>query len=107
METPPLNDAGVLSRNARDDVILARRMFFGGCALLPWLWIVNILYFLPGIRAGKVNAEVKAWVNRSMAGSAIVVSVLVAWIVIFQLNWIRWGWTDMMVVLPEDSVTQW
>uniref|UniRef100_A0A7S1Z7A5 Gamma-secretase subunit PEN-2 n=1 Tax=Trieres chinensis TaxID=1514140 RepID=A0A7S1Z7A5_TRICV len=28
----------------RDDK-LARLMFFGGCALLPWLWCVNILYF--------------------------------------------------------------
>eukprot|EP00586_Coscinodiscus_wailesii_P011901 CAMPEP_0172490660 /NCGR_PEP_ID=MMETSP1066-20121228/21180_1 /TAXON_ID=671091 /ORGANISM="Coscinodiscus wailesii, Strain CCMP2513" /LENGTH=131 /DNA_ID=CAMNT_0013259253 /DNA_START=167 /DNA_END=559 /DNA_ORIENTATION=- len=28
----------------REDV-LARRMFYGGCALLPWLWLVNVLYF--------------------------------------------------------------
>ena len=28
----------------RDDA-LARQMFFGGCALLPWLWVVNVLYF--------------------------------------------------------------
>lgn len=24
---------------------LARLMFYGGCALLPWLWCVNIMYF--------------------------------------------------------------
>jgi hypothetical protein len=24
---------------------LARQMFYGGCALLPWLWVVNVLYF--------------------------------------------------------------
>lgn len=28
----------------KDDV-LARRMFYGGCAFLPWLWFVNVLYF--------------------------------------------------------------
>lgn len=28
----------------RDD-ILARRMFFLGLAFLPWLWVVNVLYF--------------------------------------------------------------
>mmetsp|Transcript_26629 Transcript_26629/g.58352 ORF Transcript_26629/g.58352 Transcript_26629/m.58352 type:complete len:175 (-) Transcript_26629:200-724(-) len=28
----------------RDDK-LARQMFYGGCALLPWLWIVNVCYF--------------------------------------------------------------
>jgi len=30
--------------SVRDD-ILARRMFFIGLALLPWLWVVNVLYF--------------------------------------------------------------
>jgi len=24
---------------------LARLMFYGGCAFLPWLWYVNVLYF--------------------------------------------------------------
>ena len=24
---------------------LARQMFYGGCAFLPWLWIVNAMYF--------------------------------------------------------------
>jgi hypothetical protein len=24
---------------------VARKMFYGGCALLPWLWLVNIIYF--------------------------------------------------------------
>ena len=32
------------SSTIRDD-ILARRMFFLGLALLPWLWVVNVLYF--------------------------------------------------------------
>lgn len=27
------------------DVELARRVFFGGCALLPLLWIVNVMYY--------------------------------------------------------------
>ena len=24
---------------------VARKMFYGGCCLLPWLWLVNIIYF--------------------------------------------------------------
>ena len=27
------------------DVELARRVFFGGCAFLPLLWIVNVMYY--------------------------------------------------------------
>ena len=29
----------------KDDILLARRMFFAGCLGLPWLWICNALYF--------------------------------------------------------------
>ena len=28
-----------------DVEVVARKMFYGGCALLPWLWLVNIIYF--------------------------------------------------------------
>ena len=33
-----------MTANVRDD-ILAKRMFCLGFAFLPWLWVVNILYF--------------------------------------------------------------
>lgn len=29
----------------QEDILLARRMFLGGCLGLPWLWICNALYF--------------------------------------------------------------
>jgi hypothetical protein len=29
----------------REEILLARRMFFAGCLGLPWLWICNALYF--------------------------------------------------------------
>ena len=32
------------------DAQLARRMFIGGCFGLPWLWIVNALYFRAALR---------------------------------------------------------
>ena len=28
----------------RDDK-LAQQMFYGGCAFLPWMWVVNVMYF--------------------------------------------------------------
>ena len=27
-------------------------VFIGGCFALPWLWVVNVLYFWPKIRDG-------------------------------------------------------
>ena len=32
-------------REELDVEVVARKMFYGGCALLPWLWLVNIIYF--------------------------------------------------------------
>jgi hypothetical protein len=29
----------------KKDHLLAKRMFYCGCLALPWLWIVNVLYF--------------------------------------------------------------
>ena len=29
----------------KKDHLLAQRMFYSGCLALPWLWIVNVLYF--------------------------------------------------------------
>lgn len=29
----------------KKDHLLAKRMFYFGCLALPWLWIVNVLYF--------------------------------------------------------------
>lgn len=26
-------------------ILLAKRMFIGGCFFLPWLWFVNVCYF--------------------------------------------------------------
>mmetsp|Transcript_14414 Transcript_14414/g.24645 ORF Transcript_14414/g.24645 Transcript_14414/m.24645 type:complete len:152 (+) Transcript_14414:204-659(+) len=38
-EDPPTND------KHQEEILLAKRMFFGGCLGLPWLWICNALYF--------------------------------------------------------------
>jgi len=29
----------------QEEILLSKRMFFGGCFGLPWLWICNALYF--------------------------------------------------------------
>lgn len=29
----------------KDEILLAKRMFYAGCLGLPWLWICNVLYF--------------------------------------------------------------
>ena len=33
------------SNDKKEEITLAKRMFFAGCLGLPWLWICNALYF--------------------------------------------------------------
>mmetsp|Transcript_19225 Transcript_19225/g.35876 ORF Transcript_19225/g.35876 Transcript_19225/m.35876 type:complete len:149 (-) Transcript_19225:52-498(-) len=137
---------------------LARLMFYGGCAFLPWLWCVNVMYFrkkvygpIPvwdtwlfrsdgeGSAAGagsaidgvpalgaiasddddeededggefndehslppeSLNEEVAKWVKRSTCGAAGVLSLLVAWVVTFQVN--RDSFPPSWFVMDEDE----
>ena len=86
-------------------------MFFVGCALLPWLWLVNIWLFWPAFWGKNGNAVVKRckWaafetgyrdmrlhqvtVTRavadtqwSLAGCSLLTSVLVSWSLTFALG---------------------
>ena len=42
---------------------VARKMFYGGCALLPWLWLVNIIYFRKLYFSTDCPRGVKKWVK--------------------------------------------
>lgn len=40
-----------------EDALLARRFFFGGCLGLPWLWMLNCMYFAPKRNSISVEAR--------------------------------------------------
>jgi hypothetical protein len=39
-------------------------VFVIGCFGLPWLWLLNALYFYPNIKDGSASANVKACKNK-------------------------------------------
>lgn len=132
---------------------LARLMFYGGCALLPWLWCVNVMYFRkkvfgtipvwdtwlfrseeesessgvidgpPALRTTSddeerdednnefhdehslppenLDEEVTKWVKRSTFGASGLLSIIVAWIVTFQVN--RDSFPPGWFVMDEDE----
>lgn len=87
---------------------LARQMFFIGCFGLPWLWLLNALYFYPDIRTGKASIETRTWAYRSFVGSAIMFLALLIWIITFQTSWRKWsGSKDYMVNVPDEDVNNW
>jgi hypothetical protein len=55
-----------LNDKIKDDILLARRMFFAGCLGLPWLWICNALYFR--LRVFGPLVMVDYWPGKSPGG---------------------------------------
>jgi Presenilin enhancer-2 subunit of gamma secretase len=104
LESCAMSDAEA-ARNAK----LARNMFIGGCCLLPWLWVVNLLYYAQAWRLGKLPAEVVTWVRRSAVCAAIESLLFLTWVVAFQIFWRSWG-SDIfpyMMLVPKEDLSGW
>lgn len=41
------------------DADVAKRMFFGGCAALPWLWCVNSYHYRQHLRGPNADPEIQ------------------------------------------------
>eukprot|EP00956_Cyclotella_meneghiniana_P029675 scaffold72655_cov36-Cyclotella_meneghiniana.AAC.2 len=103
------------------EIILSRRMFYGGCLGLPWLWICNVLYFRQYLkslnntnnnnnnnnRTAEEKNEIEKWVKRSTIGATIVVSVFLAWIVTFQVNKENFGSAWFVMDMTEEESSGW
>ena len=86
------------------DAKVARRMFVIGAFALPWLWMVNCLFFYQRIYEGRdVSAEAKVWLMRSTVGAATAFAGILAWIIIVQLKWEEWGLQSLLVYTPEED----
>lgn len=62
---------------------LVRRYFYLGFVGLPWLWIVNFLYFR---RFQRESAVIQTYVKRSLVGGIIGLLLFAIWIVAVQLG---------------------
>lgn len=90
------------------DEQLARRMFYGGCCLLPWLWLCNAIHFRSHLADPRANPEVSRWVHRSAVGASVAVLAYVTWVLVFQLHWRSWSWAPgIMFFIPSEDLTGW
>ncbi|XP_055331626.1 gamma-secretase subunit pen-2-like [Paramacrobiotus metropolitanus] len=79
-------------------VDLCRKYFLAGFALLPFLWLINVIWFFKDafLRDLSVNDDrrrIRRYVIQSFIGCVIFTAGLLAWIVIFQTKRIEWGAT--------------
>lgn len=106
-------------------------MFFIGCFGLPWLWLVNCLYFIPIIRSGQASSTLKKCIllfplsfisslisslicylfvgfYLSLVGSFICFTALFIWIITFQVSWRDWSDAkSYMIYVPEEDRNNW
>ncbi|KAJ8332810.1 hypothetical protein SKAU_G00417060 [Synaphobranchus kaupii] len=73
---------------------LCRKYFLGGLACLPFLWLVNVVWFFREAFVKPTYDEqdqIKTYVKRSALGLLLWVAVLTTWITIFQHFRAQWG----------------
>ncbi|TSN03401.1 Gamma-secretase subunit PEN-2 [Bagarius yarrelli] len=73
---------------------LCRKYYLGGFAFLPFLWLVNVVWFFKEAFVKPAYTEqpqIKIYVKRSALGLILWVAVLTTWITIFQHFRAQWG----------------
>ncbi|EQC32029.1 hypothetical protein SDRG_10228 [Saprolegnia diclina VS20] len=100
------NNRGNFTRNLakEDDSAIARKMFFGGLAFLPWLWAVNAFFYRRQLLDATLDPTTTLWVRRSAVGFVVVTCVFVAWMVTFQLTWKQNNWQNLLLVVPAEDL---
>ncbi|RWS17447.1 gamma-secretase subunit PEN-2-like protein [Dinothrombium tinctorium] len=97
-------------RKLKDDdkLVLCRRYYYGGFALLPLLWIVNFVWFFnEAFRRKPPYAEqkqIQTYVWRSGVGALVWIVVLLAWNIYFQKNRPHVWWGDYLSFIIPTGI---
>eukprot|EP00644_Phytophthora_capsici_P010002 jgi/Phyca11/531023/estExt2_fgenesh1_pm.C_PHYCAscaffold_900006 len=99
------NNRGNFTRNLNKeaDESVARKMFFGGLAFLPWLHLVNVIFYRKQFMDPSIDANVTLWVRRSFMGFCFWTVLFLSWVLVFQLNWKEFGWQSIVMVVPDED----
>ena len=95
----------VESKAAANDLRVAQLMFYGGFALLPWLWFVSWLHFRKAAKLPNAHPTLASYVRRSLVGSIIGGVLFGAWVITFSFSWRSWGEAGraLLLVTPPDD----
>lgn len=88
-----------------DKLFLCRTYYRGGFAFLPFLWFINFLWFFrEAFRREEFEQQkqIRTYVIRSLIGSLVWFSLMITWVVVFQLKRAEWGATAdyMSFIIP-------
>jgi len=89
-----------------DKLDLCRKYFFGGFALLPFLWFVNVVWFFREafiVPAYEQQKQIRTYLIRSGIGVLVWTAIIAAWVTVFQMNRADWGATgdQLSFIIPK------
>ncbi|ORZ02506.1 gamma-secretase aspartyl protease complex, presenilin enhancer-2 subunit [Syncephalastrum racemosum] len=84
-------------------VSLCKKMFYGGLAFLPFLWLINVAFFARASRKSSAPPDLKKFVYMSAIGCGLWFIVLTTWYALFVNKRVAWGAAadKITVVIPK------
>ncbi|KAL1935461.1 hypothetical protein VTP01DRAFT_4601 [Rhizomucor pusillus] len=84
-------------------VVISKRLFYGGFAFLPFLWLVNFLYLYRTCRKPTSPPALKKYVYLSLGCCIAWFVVLTVWYAVFVNKRVDWGAAadKITVVIPK------
>ncbi len=74
-----------------EKLVICRKYFIGGFFLLPFLWLVNAVWFMREAIKKNGNPNIRRYVAGSLLGSIVWSAVVVIWISVYQTQRPDWG----------------
>lgn len=93
------------ARGARDAAV-ARKLFWAGCACLPWLWVLCLLHYRAKLWDARTHPALRWYLRAQACGLVLSTAAFVAWVTVFQMRWRGWGdlGTNLLIYVPD---TRW
>ncbi|ORX62706.1 gamma-secretase subunit PEN-2-like protein [Hesseltinella vesiculosa] len=86
-------------------LVISKKMFYGGFAFLPFLWLVNFIYFFGQAHRPTAPKQLKQYVYMSLAGCVLWFIALTTWYGVYVNRRSSWGalGDTLTVVIPKGS----
>ena len=90
-----------------EKIRVCRMYWLLGLALLPLVWIVNVVWFFKeAFLKSDPIPEIRMYVIRSALGAVVYMAAIITWIAIYQEYSGEWGETawKLALVIPNGKV---
>lgn len=85
----------------QEDVDLARKLWYWGFFLLPFLWLVNYVYYRQALYQPDTTDEMKQNVRRSLYAFIVAAIIWAVWLIVFYTN--MHGWANPLLILSPHT----